>query len=96
MIGLEDRQAIARNIHLARQAGARMDQACEVAGIDERTLQRWQRHDGFAVGDLRPLAARPVPSHALTEVERMQVLQVANEARFADVPPARIVPVLAR
>jgi transposase InsO family protein len=38
---------------------------------------------------------RPTPTHALTEAERAQVLSVANEPRFADVPPARIVPALA-
>jgi putative transposase len=35
---------------------------------------------------------RPTPSHALTEAERAEVLRVANEPRFADMPPARIVP----
>ena len=95
MIGLEDRQSIARNINIAYKAGARLYKACSVAGIDVRTLQRWQSNDGFAAGDLRPTAARPTPAHALSADEREQVLQVANEARFADVPPARIVPILA-
>ena len=43
MIGLEDRQALARDIEAAQQAGARLQQACEVAGIDKRSLQRWVR-----------------------------------------------------
>ena len=60
-----------------------------------RTLQRWQVGNGLVAGDLRPFAVRPTPAHALSTDERAQVLQVANEARFADVPPARIVPVLA-
>jgi hypothetical protein len=38
---------------------------------------------------------RPRPAHALTAEERTQVLAVANEARFAALPPARIVPMLA-
>ena len=38
---------------------------------------------------------RPVPSHALSEAERAHLLVVANEPRFASVPPARIVPMLA-
>lgn len=95
MIGLEDRQSIARDIESAHQAGARLRQACNVAGIDVRTLQRWQAADGLVAGDLRPTAIRPAPAHALTAVEREHVLQVANQARFADVPPARIVPTLA-
>ena len=36
-----------------------------------------------------------MPAHALSPAERVQVRQVANEPRFADVPPARIVPMLA-
>jgi putative transposase len=35
------------------------------------------------------------PSYALTEDERARIVEVANEARFAETPPARIIPVLA-
>ena len=34
--------------------------------------------------------------HALTAEERQRLLAVANEPRFADMPRARIVPMLAR
>jgi len=95
MIGLEDRQALTRDIHTAHSAGARLRLACETAGIDERTLQRWKAHEGLVAGDGRPQAVRPLPSHALSVAERAQLLQVANEPRFAAVPPARIVPMLA-
>jgi len=95
MIGLEDRQALARDVHVAHAAGARLKPACEMAGIDLRTLQRWQAGDGLVGGDRRPQAVRPVPRHALSEAERAQVLAVANEPRFAAMPPARIVPMLA-
>jgi putative transposase len=95
MIGLEDRQAVARNIDAAHAAGARLALACKTAGIDVRTLQRWKAVDGLEAGDKRPQAIRPVPAHALSEAERAQVLAVANEPRFAALPPARIVPTLA-
>lgn len=95
MIGLEARQNLARNIHAAQQAGARLKLACATAGIDVRTLQRWKARDGLVAGDGRPAAQRPVPAHALSPAERAEVLRVANEVRFADVPPARIVPMLA-
>jgi len=36
-----------------------------------------------------------MPRHALSQAECAQVLCVANEPRFADMPPARIVPMLA-
>ena len=143
MIGLEDRQALARNIEVAHQAGARLRLACDTAGIDLRTLQRWQAGsdakpdgkpdgkpdaspggsgkaggagnaegaddaEGISAapvnenpaaerikGDGRPGAVRPAPAHALTPAERTAVLGAANQARFADMPPARIVPMLA-
>jgi putative transposase len=95
MIALEDRQSMAQDIDVAQQGGARLHLACEIAGITVRTLQRWKADKGLTCGDGRPHSVRPVPCHALTQAEREQVLQVANEARFADVPPARIVPMLA-
>ena len=76
-------------------AGARLQPACEIAGIDVRTLQRWKAQAGLTAGDGRPLAVRPTPSHALSPTERAALLAVANEPRFASVPPARIVPMLA-
>lgn len=95
MIGLEDRQLVARNILIAHKAGARLHLACETAGIDVRTLQRWKAGQGLVSGDGRPAAVRPVPAHALSPAERAELLRVANEPRFADMPPARIVPMLA-
>jgi len=95
MILIADRRSLAQDIEQARQAGARLRQACAVAGIDERTLQRWNAQDGLATGDARPTALRPTPGHALSVAERERLVEVANEPRFASVPPARIVPMLA-
>src|SRR5258708_39336091 len=55
----------------------------------------WNAGEGLVSGDGRPHAVRPQPSHALSAAERAEVLRVANEPRFADMPPARIVPMLA-
>ena len=95
MIRLEDRQQMAAAIDQAHAAGARLKRACEVADIDVRTLQRWKVAGGLTHGDRRPHAVRPSPAHALSEAERAEILRVANEPRFAEVPPARIVPMLA-
>ena len=95
MIGLEDRCHLAQDITAAHAAGARLRLACETAGIDVRTLQRWKAREGLVSGDGRPQALRPMPSHALSDAERARLLCVANEPRFAAVPPARIVPMLA-
>ena len=61
MIVLEDRVSLSRDIDVARAAGARQEQACEIAGIDMRTPQRWKAQDGLVLGDGRPQAVRPTP-----------------------------------
>lgn len=94
MIVLEDRQRAVQWIEQAQREGARLSAACRVSGIDARTVQRWKR-TGVQQGDRRPDAERPTPSHALTTQERARILGVVNEARFAELPPARIVPMLA-
>jgi putative transposase len=95
MTRLEDRQALLHAIEAARAGGARLAPACALAGIDPRTAQRWQAGDGLPRGDRRPDADRPTPSHALTPAERARIIAVANQPRFAETPPARIVPALA-
>ena len=95
MTSLEDRQRIAEHIGQAHTEGARLKPACQTAGIDVRTFQRWHIGGGLHSGDRRPDADRPAPAHALSAQEREQILRVTNEARFADMPPARIVPMLA-
>jgi transposase InsO family protein len=95
MTRLEDRQTLVHLITEARAGGSRQAPACAVAGLDPRTFQRWRKNDGLTRGDLRPDAIRPALSHALTEEERSRIVEVANEPRFAETPPARIVPMLA-
>lgn len=95
MISLEDRTVLAQDIGSAHRDGARLERACAEAGITVRTLQRWKAGGGLVTGDRRPGAVRPTPPHALTTEERQALLRVANEPRFADKPPARIVPALA-
>jgi putative transposase len=95
MIALEDRQRTRQWVEQAQREGARLRSSCEVAGIDSRTLQRWKTPGRLERGDGRPHAVRPCPSHALSTQEREQILEIANEERFAELPPARIVPMLA-
>ena len=95
MTRLEDRQTLAAVVDEARADGARLGPACALAGIDPRTLQRWRASDGLARGDRRPEAVRALAAHALSPAERARIVAVANEPRFADMPPARIVPALA-
>ena len=95
MISLEDRQSIARAVGEAHRDGARLEYACSEAGITVRTLQRWKRCEGLERGHRRPQAVRRAPAHVLSEAEREQILRIAHEPRFAELPPARIVPMRA-
>ena len=67
MILIEDHSSLAHDIEAAHRAGARLRLACGIAGIDERTLQRWKAHGGAVEGDGRPQAARPVPQKPCPE-----------------------------
>jgi transposase InsO family protein len=100
MTRLEDRQTLLFAIAQAHAEGARLAPACAIAGIDPRTRQRWQSGGGpgrsdEVRADRRPEADHPAPMQALSAAERAQIIAVANEPRFADTPPARIVPALA-
>ena len=82
MTRLEDRQTLTSTIAQARAGGARLSSACALAGLDVRTLQRWQRGGdpvtpGQVRADRRPDAIRPSPSHALSEAERARIVAVA-------------------
>lgn len=50
MILIADRRSLAQDIQIARDAGARLEQVCEIAGINARTLQRWHAHEGLTRG----------------------------------------------
>ena len=95
MTRLEDRQILVRDIEQACTDGTRLAPACALTGIDAGMLRRWKVGDGLKLGDRRPDADRPIPSHALNDAERAWIIEIANEPRFADTSPARIVPALA-
>ena len=79
----------------ANQAGATVSKACELLEISPRTRRRWLGNDGKAKADQRPLVKRPPPANKLTEEERQQILDTANEAAYQSLPPTQIVPDLA-
>jgi putative transposase len=79
---LEDRCSLAQDIQDACDSGARLKQVCDVAGIDERTLQRWSTQEGLTKGDGRPTALRPTPSYALSADERAKLVNVVNEGVY--------------
>jgi putative transposase len=89
----EERQQVIVLLNEAMAAGARQAQACEVLGLSKRALQRWQTGETVHC-DQRPLRDYQ-PPHKLTEIERAEVLSVANSDEFGHLPPSQIVPRLA-
>jgi hypothetical protein len=83
MTRLEDRQILVRDNDQACADGSRLAAACSLAGVDARTLRRWRAGDGLMQGDRRPDTDRPIPLHALSQAERVRIIEIANEPHFA-------------
>lgn len=94
MISTPDRQDAVALINEAVAHGARRGRACGVLGISSRTYRRWTCR-GTVKADARPDAVRPTPRNQLSESERQQLIAIANEPRFRNLPPSQIVPMLA-
>jgi len=72
-------------------AGAIKRQACELLGVAMRTIERWEK-DGLI--DKRKQAIHS-PANKLSEEERSMVLTIANSKIYQNLPPCKIVPMLA-
>ena len=90
MISTPHRRQAVTLIDTARNAGARLQPACEVIGISTRTHQRWTR-EGAVREDQRPLVKRPVPSNALCVEETQAILDACHCPANASLPPEQIV-----
>ena len=87
-----EREKIIEYITEARESGARQSQACEAIGISAKTFQRWRQNENAQDGRLD---AQHEPTNKLTALERQRIINVANELEYADLPPSKIVPLLA-
>jgi transposase InsO family protein len=91
-VSKECRQQILCDVAEAVEDGSRQVKACEVAGISERTLERWQKPLTSEDHRHGPLTA---PLNKLTNEERAKILEVAVSAEFNNLSPRQIVPTLA-
>lgn len=73
-------------------AGAIKRKACGLLGVAMRTIERWEKVDGLV--DKRKQAAH-LPVNKLSEEERDMVLTIANSKTYQNLPPCKIVPMLA-
>lgn len=94
MTRVPERDLIMAMVAEAVAAGARQLSACEVISLSERTLQRWQKDKAAGTGDRRPARAQ-TPKNQLSEIERQNLLTIANSPEFGHLSPSQIVPRLA-
>jgi transposase InsO family protein len=83
------------SIDEACAAGARLDMACDVAGISPRTIQRYRKDVEVKADGRWAAASQRTPANKITEEERCEILRVANSPEFENKPPSQIVPELA-
>lgn len=69
-------------------AGARLRTACEVLGVDPRTVQRWKRQ---GIGDDRRAGPRSAPKNKFTPEERALILALLLSPAYRDLPVEQVV-----
>jgi putative transposase len=89
-VSATERQECLTLVREAQEGGARKELACELIGVDVRTVVRWETKPED--GRKGPLIK---PANAFTVEERAKVLAIANSAPYANLPPGQIVPTLA-
>lgn len=89
---MQDKQETLNLIAQAQRAGARLKPACELLGIDIRTLQRWRQDTMLEDKRRGPING---PANKLTQVERENILALVNSLEYRDQAPSQIVPRLA-
>lgn len=76
----------------AVRTGARRRKACEILGLNVRTLERWR---ALAGGEDRRAGPHSAPPNRLTDKEREEVTATLNSPEFCDLSPKQVVPILA-
>ena len=93
MIKEDDRQLAVQLIKEHSAAGISKQLFCAHLGISYRTFQRWSKSSG--IKDLRVQSKRIAPANKLSDDERNRILAIVNEAKYRDLSPCKIVPLLA-
>jgi putative transposase len=73
-------------------AGARQASACELLGLDVRTVQRWREQ---AIGEDRRAGPKRPPANRLSSREEQEIFRVVNAPEYRDLSPKQLVPILA-
>jgi putative transposase len=79
-------------VRVAQESGARIERIAECLNISEKTLKRWSENPHKIDG--RKHSDKHVP-HRLSDKEKENLLKVVNSPQFRNLPPSKIVPLLA-
>jgi transposase InsO family protein len=91
-VTVSDRSEVLTLVADAVAQGSRQHTACEMVGVNARTLQRWQHPETAEDGRRGP---RTAPRNKLSPGEREQMVAMAARPEFCNVSPHQIVPRLA-
>lgn len=87
-----ERRKILDLIHEACNAGARQQAACKIIGISCKTIQRWKSSNRLQDKRTKRVFS---PGNKLSIEEHQNILEVINKPQYAELSPAKIVPLLA-
>lgn len=93
MISLEQRKNRLALLDEAMVSGARQHKACEIIGLNAKTIQRWKKPKDLQ-DDGRKIRSF-TPKNKLTEEERQLLLNTVNSKEYSAMTPNQIVPILA-
>jgi len=88
---LNERTEILEMISEALLNGAGLKKSCDYADISVKTYRRWKANPAKEDGRTGPLKV----NNSLSDAEKEQILQVCDSMEFVDLPPCKIVPLLA-
>ena len=87
----DEKQDIIEMINTAHKNGARKRKACELLGINIRTIERWEKN---GLNDNRKGALKKI-SNKLSLDERKKVIDISCNEKYRNLPPEKIVAMLA-
>jgi putative transposase len=93
LISTQEREKAIILVQDAGKAGARQSKACQLLGISERTLQRWQMQTPSAKEDQRRHTQRE-PANKLSTEEKQEIINICNSESYKSLSPCQIVPTL--
>jgi len=91
-VSSSDRAQVLSLVSEAVEHGSRQEPACEVVGVDLRTLQRWQLP---GTSDDNRHGPRTEPKNKLSNFEREKIMKISTSPKYCNKSPHQIVPGLA-